>query len=70
MWHTLSIAEAKAGFTVDMLLTMWNKTLESYNEPTRSIYKEQEESAAASEELVSQAQLLYYTENTSYGYIK
>lgn len=30
--HTLPIAEAKAGFTVDMLLTLRNKTLESYNE--------------------------------------
>lgn len=30
--HTLPIAEAKAGFTVDLLLTLRNKTLESYNE--------------------------------------
>ena len=30
--HTLPIAEAKAGLTVDVLLTLRNKTLEAYNE--------------------------------------
>lgn len=30
--HTLPIAEAKAGLAVDMLITLRNKTLESYNE--------------------------------------
>lgn len=30
--HTLPIAEAKAGLTLDVFLTLRNKTLESYNE--------------------------------------
>lgn len=30
--HTLPIAEAKAGLSVDVLLTLRNKTLEAYNE--------------------------------------
>lgn len=30
--HTLPIAEAKAGLTVDVLITLRNKTLEAYNE--------------------------------------
>ena len=34
--HTLPIAEAKAGLTVDVLLTLRNKTLEAYNELIKS----------------------------------
>lgn len=30
--HTLPIAEAKAGLTVDVLITLRNKTLEAYND--------------------------------------
>ena len=30
--HTLPIAEAKAGLTVDVLITLRNRTLEAYNE--------------------------------------
>ena len=30
--HTLPIAEAKAGLTLDVLITLRNKTLEAYNE--------------------------------------
>ena len=30
--HTLPIAEAKAGLTMDVLISLRNKTLESYNE--------------------------------------
>lgn len=30
--HTLPIAEAKAGLSLDILITLRNKTLESYNE--------------------------------------
>ncbi len=30
--HTLPIAEAKAGLSLDVLITLRNKTLESYNE--------------------------------------
>lgn len=30
--HTLPIAEAKASFSLDVLITLRNKTLESYNE--------------------------------------
>ena len=30
--HSLPIAEAKAGLTVDVLLTLRNKTLEAYND--------------------------------------
>lgn len=30
--HTLPIAEAKAGLSVDVLITLRNKTLEAYNE--------------------------------------
>ena len=30
--HTLPIAEAKAGIAVDVLITLRNKTMESYNE--------------------------------------
>ena len=30
--HTLPIAEAKAAFSLDVLITLRNKTLESYNE--------------------------------------
>ena len=30
--HTLPIAEAKAGLTLDVLLTLRNKTLEAYND--------------------------------------
>lgn len=30
--HTLPIAEAKAGLAMDVMITLRNKTLESYNE--------------------------------------
>ena len=30
--HTLPIAEAKAGIALDVLITLRNKTIESYNE--------------------------------------
>ena len=33
--HSLPIAEAKAGLSVDVLITLRNKTLESYNELDR-----------------------------------
>ncbi len=30
--HTLPIAGAKASLTADVLIALWNKTVESYNE--------------------------------------